>query len=136
MDGHTILIVGSSEERTLREFESLRRAGNQIVHAGFEPHALSVVASQAIDLVLIDLRARDIDGFQVLDALRATSAGSQLSIIAIVDELLPLDQQRLLHADFTDYLFAPVDQRRLLHFLTPYFPHRSSRDSTPDDQGQ
>jgi CheY-like chemotaxis protein len=64
--------------------------------------------------VLIDLQLPDIDGFQVLRALREDPALEGLVCIALSANAMPEDIVRARHAGFDDYWTKPIDFRRFL----------------------
>jgi PAS domain S-box-containing protein len=59
--------------------------------------------------VLIDLQLPDIDGFEVLRALRAEPSTRDLICIALSANAMPEDVQRALRDGFNDYWTKPID---------------------------
>ena len=64
--------------------------------------------------VLIDLQLPDIDGFQVLAALRADPALAGLTCIALSANAMPDDIARAMRAGFDDYWTKPIDFKQFL----------------------
>jgi PAS domain S-box-containing protein len=75
-----------------------------------------IARAQALhpDCVLIDLQLPDIDGFQVLAALRADPALSGVVCIALSANAMPEDIARARRAGFDDYWTKPIDFKQFL----------------------
>lgn len=84
--------------------------------------ALDIMANHDVDLVLQDLVLPDIDGLELVAALRSLPGGSHLPIIAFSGFVSRLEEARSLRA-FTDYVTKPVEPSRLSaviwQYLTP-----------------
>jgi two-component system, OmpR family, response regulator len=72
---------------------------------------LSVMSSQVVDLVLLDLRLRGEDGMQLLRALRAES---QIPVIILTGRAEEADRVMGLELGADDYLTKPFSPRELL----------------------
>ena len=66
------------------------------------------------DVVLLDLRMPHMDGFAVLEALRANSTGAFLPVIVLTADIDAQSQYRALRAGATDYLLKPFDHLEVL----------------------
>ena len=65
------LLVADDHEQMVRLLaEQLRDAGYEVVTAASGEEAVQQLAEQRIDLVVTDLRMKDVDGFDVLDAAK------------------------------------------------------------------
>lgn len=74
--------------------------------------ALERHLEQDVDLVLLDIQLPDVDGVQVLHALRAQPGGATLPVIALTAFAMDGDEARFLAAGFDGYLTKPIDVRR------------------------
>jgi len=70
------------------------------------------------DLVLLDIQLPGMDGYEVLQRLRADERTKRMPVIAISANAAPGDIQRGLAAGFDDYLAKPLDLNLLVHTLT------------------
>lgn len=77
--------------------------------AGDGAQGLSRAASFLPDLILLDLELPDMNGFQVLEALRASAATAHIPCIALSANAMPEDLRRAKAAGFSDYWTKPVD---------------------------
>ena len=109
-----ILVVDDSQATAAALAELLRGDGFKVDVAGDGPSALKLAATQAVDLVLLDVELGGMDGLQVLRMLRSSEPRRFLPVlmISVKDDR----QQRLtafkLGAD--DFLKKPWDELELL----------------------
>jgi DNA-binding response OmpR family regulator len=66
------------------------------------------------DLVLLDLMMPHVDGFTILDALRAAAAESFLPVLVLTADASETTKLRALRAGATDFLLKPFDQVEVL----------------------
>ncbi|MDP1533017.1 MAG: response regulator, partial [Rubrivivax sp.] len=64
-------------------------------------------------LVLLDIRMPGLDGYAVLQALRADAGLAGVPVIAVSASAMPVDIARGRAAGFDDYLTKPLDLQRL-----------------------
>ena len=76
--------------------------------------ALEICASFEPDLVLLDLMMPHIDGFAILESLRATRAETYLPVIVLTADANRETKWRALGAGATDFLVKPLDQLEVL----------------------
>jgi CheY-like chemotaxis protein len=70
--------------------------------------------AQRPDFVLLDIQLPDMDGIEVLRALRKDSWGRSVPIIAVTSYAMSGDRQRLLAEGCTGYLEKPIDPERVM----------------------
>ncbi len=85
------------------------------------------------DLILLDLRMPHLDGFAVMEQLRAViPAGTYLPILVLTADITPEAKQRALSSGATDFLTKPFDAvevtLRVKNLLQTRFLHRQLRD--------
>src|SRR5262249_33494793 len=80
----------------------------QLAHDGRE--ALARAERAAFDVFLLDVHMPELDGFQVVQALRERerSAGGHLPVIALTARARDGDRRRCLAAGMDDYLSKPI----------------------------
>lgn len=81
----TILVV--DDQPICRELvaSALRNSGFEVLSAASGPHALSIIARQSPDLVLLDISMPLLDGLSVLQVLRENPVHSALPVILLTD---------------------------------------------------
>lgn len=113
-----ILVV--DDEPTLRLGFAYALSDHQTVvdTAGTGRQALEMIAARSYDLIVLDLRMPDIDGFGVLERLRED--GSELPVILCTAALTPASALRAIQWRVVDFLLKPVrpeDLRSVIKFV-------------------
>jgi CheY-like chemotaxis protein len=65
------------------------------------------------NLILLDLQMPEMDGYTLLQHLRADPATAHIPVIAVSASATPQDCARGMDAGFADYLTKPLDLQRL-----------------------
>lgn len=81
--------------------------------AGIEAHAQAAAGPHPFDLVLLDYRMPDLDGFQVAQAIRAQPAGKPPVMIVLSSDNSTDDALRSRQLGIADYLVKPVKRADL-----------------------
>ncbi|MBI5500342.1 MAG: response regulator [Deltaproteobacteria bacterium] len=110
------LLVVDDEEAVVRMVERvLHHAGYVNVRGLTESaRALSVFEEFRPDLVLLDLRMPGVDGYSVLEQLRARMLEVPSPIIVLTSDLSAAARQRALFLGALDFLTKPLDQIEIL----------------------
>src|SRR5512134_3575564 len=80
---HTILNVDDNDAGRYAKSRILQRAGYRVVEAGTGTEALQLVAEVRPELVLLDIRLPDIDGFEVCRKIKKDAHSAQTMILQI-----------------------------------------------------
>jgi PAS domain S-box-containing protein len=88
----------------------LVRGGHTVRLASDGRKALSLVGEAAFDLLLLDIHMPELDGFQVIQAIRERerSAGGHLPVVALTARSRKEDRDRCLAAGMDDFLSKPI----------------------------
>ncbi len=76
--------------------------------------AIQVCTEFAPDLILLDLMMPNVDGFAVLEALRARQHDDFVPVIVLTADATEETKRRALRAGATDFLLKPFDQLEVL----------------------
>lgn len=108
-----ILVVEDNEMNRDMLSRRLQRKGYQIVVAIDGKEGIALAHSETPDLILMDLRLPEIDGWQATRTLKADEATRSIPIIALTAHAMAGDREKALEAGCDDYDTKPVDFARL-----------------------
>jgi adenylate cyclase len=109
-DGPALLVVDDNEDNLYTLTQRLRREGYQRLSTARDGHqALELLRSRPFDLVLLDVMMPELNGYQVLEALKAEEQLRYVPVIMIsaVDELESVI--RCIELGAADYLPKPFN---------------------------
>ena len=113
--GKNILVVEDDHYNTLYIKEILSDSGLNIIHTASGQEAVQIAASQAIDLVLMDIQLPDLNGFEAIRQIKLQKPG--LMIIAQTAYASNEDKQKAFDAGCIDYISKPLKRKLLLFML-------------------
>lgn len=87
----------------------------ELAHSGHE--AVAAAARVPPDIVLLDLRLPDFDGFEVARRIRQQPCSCQAAFIAITGQDDELSRERARMLGFVQYLVKPIATERLIQVL-------------------
>ena len=86
-----------------------RHANVELLMAPSGSLGLDLARSHGPDLLLLDIHLPDIDGYQVLEQLRADAQTRLIPVVAVTAQAMPEDVKRVMAAGFDGYLAKPLD---------------------------
>lgn len=110
----TILLVEDNEMNRDMLSRRLSRKGYTVLVAGDGDQADSVVAENAVDLILMDIGLPGRDGHEVTRSLKQRPATSAIPVIALTAHAMVGDRDKALAAGCDDYDTKPVVFPRLM----------------------
>ena len=108
-----ILLVEDNEMNRDMLSRRLQKKGYVLVIAVDGAQALKMARAEAPDLILMDLRLPEIDGWEAARRLRADVSTGHIPIIALTAHAMAGDRQKALDAGCSDYDVKPIDFPRL-----------------------
>jgi two-component system, sensor histidine kinase and response regulator len=105
-----ILVAEDNEFNALLLEQLLGRRGHRVRVAKNGREALSAAEGGAFDLLILDLHMPELDGFQVVRAVRERerTAGGHLPVIALTARSRKEDRERCLAAGMDEFLTKPI----------------------------
>jgi CheY-like chemotaxis protein len=106
--GAKVLIVDDQEPNVLLLERMLRDAGYAALTSTMDPHAvIELHREHRYDLILLDLQMPGLDGFQVMEGLKAIEPDGYLPVLVITAQ--PAHKLRALRAGAKDFVSKPFD---------------------------
>jgi CheY-like chemotaxis protein len=103
-----LLIVDDQQSNVILLQQILRDSGYTCVAATMEPREVVELHRQnRYDLILLDLQMPELDGFQVMEGLKAVETGGYLPVLVITAQ--PGHKLRALQAGAKDFISKPFD---------------------------
>jgi len=113
--GKTILVVEDDHYNMKFINEILSHTGLNILHTEYGEEAVQTAISQSPDLVLMDIRLPDIDGYEATRRIKKQKPG--ICIIAQTAFAAQDDRQKALEAGCTEHISKPIDREELLEMI-------------------
>ncbi|QDG53882.1 response regulator [Persicimonas caeni] len=114
------VLVAEDDRVNRRLVESvLEKKGHQITFAENGREAVETFEPGAFDIVLMDVRMPELDGFEATRQIRANeqSSGTHTPIVAMTAHAMKGDRERCLQAGMDDYVAKPVKASSLYDVL-------------------
>jgi len=113
--GKTILVVEDDIDNYTLISAILANTGLKIIHTKFGKEAVQIALSQALNLVLMDIRLPDLNGYLATREIKERKP--DLGIIAQTAYAAQDDKQKALDAGCSDYISKPIHKRLLLDMI-------------------
>jgi len=121
-----------AEQMTIQALLSSDDIEVSVVTTGTE--ALTTLAREDVDCVVLDLRLPDMSGFEVLEHLRDTPALSDLPVVVFTGKELSSEEDARLHTLARSVVVKGVESPERLLDETALFLHRVIADLPPEKQ--
>jgi CheY-like chemotaxis protein len=123
--GKKVLIVDDDMRNIFALTSALERNQMEILNAQSGPEAIMLLhARPDVDAVLMDIMMADMDGFEVIRAIRADAQFADLPIIAVTAKAMKSDRDQCIEAGASDYISKPVDTAHLVSLLRVWLNRR------------
>lgn len=123
-----ILLVEDNEMNRDMLSRRLARRGYEVVIAIEGETGIALAASEAPDLILMDMSLPILDGWEATRRLKADSATRHIPVIALTAHAMSSDRDKALEAGCDDYDTKPVEISRLLEKIEALLSAARARD--------
>ncbi len=117
-----ILVVEDQEDNRQIIRDMLSATDYEIMEAENGEQALSAVAKQRPDLILMDIQLPIMDGYETTRRMKADPTMKSIPIIAVTSYALSGEEQKARAAGCDDYVPKPYSPRYLLAKIRQYLP--------------
>ncbi|MFH8679238.1 HAMP domain-containing protein [Streptomyces lydicus] len=113
-----ILIVDDDIRNVFALTHVLGRVGIRVKYAENGREGLEVLdRTPDVSLVLMDIMMPEMDGYEMIKAIRQTPRFAELPVIALTAKAMPGDREKAIESGVNDYIPKPVDVDRLLSVI-------------------
>ena len=118
----TILAVDDS--RTMRDMvtHTLQGAGFNVITAGDGEEAMRLLAGHQIDLILTDLNMPEMDGFGLIEQVRASAKHKFVPILMLTTESDQQKKDRGKALGATGWIVKPFNPEKLIQIVNKVCP--------------
>ncbi len=109
-----ILLVEDNEMNRDMLSRRLERKEFEVIIAFDGQAGVNMAASEAPDLILMDLSLPVIDGWEATRQIKANAATQSIPVIALTAHAMAGDEEKALQAGCDDYDTKPINFQRLL----------------------
>jgi two-component system cell cycle response regulator DivK len=117
-----ILVVEDQDDNMQILRDLLTSADYEMVEAENGEEALTEVAKQRPDLILMDIQLPVMDGYEATRRIKADPALQSIPIIAVTSYALSGDEAKARAAGCDDFVPKPYSPRQLLAKIRQYLP--------------
>lgn len=109
MEGKKILVVEDNADTREILFHRLKSMGNfEVLLASNGKEALEIAEHSRPALIIMDLKMPVMDGWEATKALRQTTWGKDLPVIALTAQAMEKDEEKAIDAGCNDYIPKPI----------------------------
>ena len=106
--------------------EILAIHGHEVVTASDGNQAMTALAADLPEVVLLDIQMPGKNGYAVLREIRSNERLAHLPVIALTAYAMRGDRDQALAAGFDEYLTKPIDINRLIKAIEEKVPRKPS----------
>jgi two-component system, cell cycle response regulator DivK len=117
-----ILVVEDQPDGRQIIRDMLAGTGYEIAEAENGEEALTAIAKQQPDLILMDIQLPIMDGYTATRLIKTDPALRSIPIIAVTSYALAVEERKARAAGCDDYVTKPFSPRQLLAKIRQYMP--------------
>jgi CheY-like chemotaxis protein len=118
LNGSVVLIVEDDSFSYLMMYHMLEETQATIIHADNGLRAIEMFDEHTPDLVFLDIRLPELDGYQVIEYIRKTN--SKVPVIAQTANALPEDTKKIRTAGFDFHATKPISREGLFSIIRKF----------------
>ena len=119
---HLFLIADDNADNILLMRRLIKRLGKDFdcIEAQTGREALRLAVERNPEVILLDMKMPDMDGYETAVALKSNKSTSTIPVIAVTAQAMLGDRERALDAGCNDYLTKPIDPALLVETIKKY----------------
>jgi DNA-binding response OmpR family regulator len=130
--GRAKVILIIEDEADIRNFVArvLELEGYQVLQAGDGKTGMEIIKENSIDLLLLDLRLPELDGWSILRQMKHKPEFSQIPVVVLTAIAESGQRRRTLRMGATQYLIKPLSANSLSKTIASILRRKGSRYQT------
>ena len=121
MTARILIIEDNAQNRYLATF-LLEQRGHTVLQAETGPDGLRLAATDAPDLILLDIQLPGMDGYDVARQLKSDPRLSGIPIVAVTSYAMVGDRERCLEAGASGYMEKPINPESFVDDVERFLP--------------
>ncbi|MGH2942001.1 MAG: response regulator [Solirubrobacteraceae bacterium] len=123
MDAQILVIEDNADNIALVDYV-LRAHGHvpQLARSG--PEGIEIARRELPELILLDIRMPDMDGYEVVAELRREPALEHTRIVAVTASAMVGDRERITASGFDGYIQKPIDPETFIRDVERFLSHQ------------
>ena len=117
-----ILVVEDEADNRRIMRDLLANAGYEVIEAVTGDEGVARAEAEEPDLILMDIRLPNLDGFEVTRTIKSKPALKDIPVIAVTSHAMSEDNAKAMEAGCDAYFSKPVSPRTLLDKIREYVP--------------
>lgn len=113
----TALIIEDNLDNMTLICDILDLAGYKTIHAENGLRGIEMAQENNPDFIILDIQLPDINGYEVLDRIRANDKTRSIPVIAMTSFAMAGDKERLLNAGCDGYIEKPIDPDMVIDYI-------------------
>jgi len=108
------LVIEDNEDNMVLIRFILEKNGYQTIAAEDGKTGIDMAIKEKPDCIILDIQLPDMNGLEVLKAIRASGANGDTAIIAMTSFAMSGDRERFMQAGCTGYIEKPIDPETVM----------------------
>ncbi|MCP4413815.1 MAG: response regulator [Gammaproteobacteria bacterium] len=110
----TVLVVEDNVDNLELITVILRQNCFKVLTAENGENGVKIATEEQLDFIILDIQLPDMDGFDVLKAIRTLKINGDRPIIAMTSYAMSGDRQKVMKAGFNGYIEKPIEPERII----------------------
>jgi CheY-like chemotaxis protein len=108
------LVIEDNEDNIVLIRFILEKHGYQTIAAEDGKTGIDMAIKEKPDFIILDIQLPDMDGLDVLKAIRASGANGDTPVIAMTSYAMGGDRERFMQAGCSGYIEKPIDPETVM----------------------
>ncbi len=109
-----ILLIEDNDQNAYLTTFLLEQAGHRIVRARTGLEGLELAQRPEVALILLDIQLPELDGYSVVEQLKANAATAHIPILAVSSYATADEKKKALELGCADYMEKPIGIQKLV----------------------